>query len=261
MGANMIDRTLPYYKWFWQDWRANRKIQRMSYIERGLYRELLDECWVEGCIPNDIKELADICGCPEDVMADAWQVLSSCFELLEDGRLINQKLHSLRTEKDVERLKKSENGKKGGLAKAIGKQVPSNCHIEDKIKEDKKREKIATPEGVSESTFKDFLKLRKAKRLPWTETVEKSFTKEAEKLKWTMQQVIEYCCKKGWAGFEASWVKDELTANNQSNDKSWMFSNEGIVAKANELGVRSEGLSYQQLKDKCVFVMTQRSLQ
>ena len=139
--------------------------------------------------------------------------------------------------------------------------MPSNCHIEDKIKEDKKREKIATPEGVSESTFKDFLKLRKAKRLPWTETVEKSFTKEAEKLKWTMQQVIEYCCKKGWAGFEASWVKDELTANNQSNDKSWMFSNEGIVAKANELGVRSEGLSYQQLKDKCVFVMAQRSMQ
>ena len=133
----MVDRTLPYYKWFWQDWRANRKIQRMSYIERGLYRELLDECWVEGSIPNDIKELADICGCPENVMADAWQVLSSCFELLDDNTLINEKLHSLRTEKDVERLKKAENGKKGGLAKAIGKQVPSNCHIEDKIKEKK----------------------------------------------------------------------------------------------------------------------------
>ena len=205
----MIDRVLPYYKWFWQDWRANRKIQRMSYIERGLYRELLDECWVEGFIPSDIEELADICGCPVEVMADAWQVLSKCFDVLEDGKLVNEKLHSLRTEKDVERLKKSENGKKGGIAKAIAKQVPSNSHIEEKRREKKKREEIATPDGVSESTFTDFMKLRKAKRLPWTETVEKSFRKEAEKIKWSMQEVIEYCCKRSWAGFEASWVKTD----------------------------------------------------
>jgi uncharacterized protein YdaU (DUF1376 family) len=142
----MLDRTLPYYKWFWQDWRANRKIQRMSYIERGLYRELLDECWVEGSIPDDINELADICGCPIDVMADAWQVLSSCFVLV-DGVFINEKLHSLRTEKDMERLKKAENGKKGGIAKAIGKQVPSNCHIEEKRIVEKKREKNIAPIG------------------------------------------------------------------------------------------------------------------
>ena len=67
----IIDRVLPYYKWFWQDWRANRKIQRMTYIEKGLYRELLDECWVEGFIPDDIEELADICGCPKEIMANA----------------------------------------------------------------------------------------------------------------------------------------------------------------------------------------------
>ena len=255
----MTDRTLPYYKWFWQDWRANRKIQRMSYVERGLYRELLDECWVEGCIPNDIKELADICGCPEQVMADAWQVLGSCFELLEDGKLINQKLHSLRTEKDIERLKKSENGKKGGLAKAIGKQVPSNCHIEDKRKEKKIKEEILTPDGVSESTFKDFMKLRKAKRLPWTETVEKSFRKEAEKIKWSMQEVIEYCCKRSWAGFEASWVSKD-SVSKQADDKAWMFSDQGIIDKANELGVSSYGVAnYHQLKEKVLFVLAKKA--
>lgn len=255
----MTDRTLPYYKWFWQDWRANRKIQRMSFIERGLYRELLDECWVEGCIPNDIKELADICGCPEQIMADAWQVLSSCFDLLEDGKLINQKLHSLRTEKDIERLKKSENGKKGGLAKAIGKQVPSNCHIEEKKREKKIKEEILTPEGVSESTFKDFLKLRKAKRLPWTQTVEKEFKKEAEKMGWTMQQVIEHCCKRSWAGFEASWVSKE-SVSQKADDKAWMFSDQGIIDKANELGVSSYGVAnYHQLKEKVLFVLAKKA--
>jgi uncharacterized protein YdaU (DUF1376 family) len=111
-------RALPYYKWFWQDWRANRKTQRMGYVERGLYRELLDECWVEGSIPNDIAILAEICGCPKDVMANAWQVLESCFELLE-GKYINKKMESMRTEKDAERLMKSKSGKKGGVSKSL----------------------------------------------------------------------------------------------------------------------------------------------
>jgi uncharacterized protein YdaU (DUF1376 family) len=205
----MLDRTLPYYKWFWQDWRANRKIQRMSYIERGLYRELLDECWVEGAIPNDVNELADICGCPQQVMADAWQVLSSCFVLI-DGVLVNEKLHSLRTEKDVERLKKAENGKKGGIAKAIGKQVPSNCHIEDKIKEDKKREKnIVTPAGVSESIFKDYLEVRKAKKAKWTETALKGLIRESDKAKITLQEAMQICCERGWIGFKAEWIQQE----------------------------------------------------
>ena len=111
-------RALPYYKWFWQDWRANRKAQRMNYIERGLYRELLDECWVEGSIPNDLNILAEICGCPNDVMANAWQVLESCFKLVEDV-YINEKMESLRTEKDTERLVKALSGKKGGVSKSL----------------------------------------------------------------------------------------------------------------------------------------------
>jgi uncharacterized protein YdaU (DUF1376 family) len=256
----MIDRTLPYYKWFWQDWRANRKIQRMSYIQRGLYRELLDECWVEGYIPNDIKELADICGCPEDVMADAWQVLSSCFELIEDGKLINQKLHSLRTEKDVERLKKAENGKKGGLAKAIGKQVPSNCHIEEKRREKKIKEDNATPEGVSDSVFQDYLKIRKAQKKPFTETALKLMQSESKKAGISLQEAMEVCCARGWVGFKAEWHKKETTV--QQGDKSWQFSNEGIVAKAKELGVSDYGIAnYQQLKDKILLVMAKKAMQ
>jgi hypothetical protein len=204
----MIDRTLPYYKWFWQDWRANRKIQRMSYIERGLYRELLDECWVEGSIPNDLKELADICGCPNEVMADAWKVLSGCFVLV-DGVLINEKLHSLRTEKDIERLKKAENGKKGGVAKAIGKQVPSNCHIEEKRIVEKKREKntIPTPAGVSDDLWNDFLIYRKRLKAPVSDRVLARLIKEAELAKMPLDQVLETIIFKGWRSFEASWIQ------------------------------------------------------
>ena len=64
--------------------------------------------------------------------------------------------------------------------------------------------------------------------------------------------------------FRSNWVRRTFTTKHnpiKSEDKAWQFTNEGIVAKSLELGLRSEGLSYQQLKDKCIFVMTQRAIQ
>lgn len=148
-------RPLPYYKWHWQDWRANRTVQRMSYIERGIYRELLDECWSEGFIPSSIDKMADIVGCPSDVMADAWQVLSKCFVDAGEGRLINERLNIERTVKDSQRVTRAINGQKGGQAKSLNekeneasaKQVPSKCHIEEKRREEKSKEKERREEG------------------------------------------------------------------------------------------------------------------
>lgn len=145
-------RALPYFKWYWQDWRANRVVQRMNYIERGLYRELLDECWAEGGIPEEVEELAFLCDCPVDVMASAWQVLSKCFVPGEtDGVLVNARLERERTAKDRERLNRSKAGKKGGRAKGLNAKekiasastclaTPSKSHIEEKRREEKSKD-------------------------------------------------------------------------------------------------------------------------
>lgn len=151
-------KPLPYYKWFWQDWRSNRTVQRMTYVDRGLYRELLDECWVEGSLPDGIEALAEICGCPVDVMANAWQVLGKCFHLV-DGRLHNEKLDSLRTEKDVLRVARCAAGRKGGIRKALKEKeilasakhlpdVASVCHIEEKRREEKNTPLTPLPGGT-----------------------------------------------------------------------------------------------------------------
>lgn len=140
-------KPLGYYKWHWQDWRANRHVQRMTYIERGLYRELLDECWSEGGIPDDIEKLADICGCHVDVMANAWQMLGKCF-VAKGGLLVNERLEKERTEKDAHRVKMAQNGKTGGISKSMkdnekeaiaskSQANASNCHIEEKRREEK----------------------------------------------------------------------------------------------------------------------------
>lgn len=155
------DAPLPYYKWYWQDWRSNRAVQRMSYIERGLYRELLDECWSEGGIPADMESLADICGCPVEVLANAWQVLGRCFKLV-DGCYRNEKLDSLRTERDAVRVKRKDAGRLGGLRKSLNEkdslanasqmpEVASVCHIGEERREEERIEKQSATPSVADA--------------------------------------------------------------------------------------------------------------
>ncbi len=67
-----------------------------------------------------------------------------------------------------------------------------------------------------------------------------------------------------WLATWRNWVRRAFSKPNVSqkpDDKQWMFSDQGIVAKANELGVHSMGLTYHQLKEKCLLVMAKKAMQ
>lgn len=132
---------------------------------------------------------------------------------------------------------------------------------EKRQRRDRVREETETktPDGVTESVFKDYLEVRKTKKAKWTETALKGLTKEAEKAGISLQDAMELCCARGWVGFKADWIKDQDVAKT-NNDKQWMFSDAGIIAKAAELGVHSMGLSYKELKDKCLLVMAKKAM-
>jgi hypothetical protein len=116
---------LSYYKWFWKDWRANRAVQRMHYIARGFYRELLDEQFAEGFIPDDIGMLAEICGCPQAVMKEYWPEIQPHFTDHTEGGLVHPKMESVRTELDASRVKNSraartpKKGQSGGAQQSF----------------------------------------------------------------------------------------------------------------------------------------------
>lgn len=73
----MSDETprLPYYPWYAVDYRASFKVQRLSWQARGLYREILDECWIRGHVPDDFNELALICRCDIKDVAEHWRYI------------------------------------------------------------------------------------------------------------------------------------------------------------------------------------------
>jgi uncharacterized protein YdaU (DUF1376 family) len=125
-----------------------------------------------------------------------------------------------------------------------------------------KNQIINTPEGVSESIFKDYLEVRKAKKAKWTQTALKGLQREAEKAKMSLQDVIQLCCERNWVGFKAEWANSQNPVSKQGDDKSWMFSNQGIEDKAKELGVNDYGIqNHQQLKDKVLLVMAKKAMQ
>jgi len=101
--------ALPYYKWLWIDYRANRKVQRMPWQARGLYRELLDEFWSEGSLPDDTERLAEVCGCTTEEFEQHWPVIRPCFTL-QDGVLINAKMDSVRTPVNLMRVLEIRSG-------------------------------------------------------------------------------------------------------------------------------------------------------
>ena len=107
-------------------------VQRMTALERGIYRELLDEQWRVGSLQNDPKWLAAAALCTEDELATAWRTLSECFPAVEgsDGTMLqNPRLESERSEMDAKRVKATISGALGGRAKANANRPLSERHI------------------------------------------------------------------------------------------------------------------------------------
>jgi hypothetical protein len=95
---------------------------------------------------------------------------------------------------------------------------------EGKGKEGEKTARVAlAPDGVPEPVWQDFLKVRKAKRLPMTDTAWQGITREAAKAGIDLAQAVTVCCERGWATFNAGWyadsAKQHATGQRQSPNK------------------------------------------
>ena len=83
---------------------------------------------------------------------------------------------------------------------------------EGKGKEGKGKEGVATPDGVSDSVFQDFKKLRTAKKSPLTQTALDGIAREAKKAGLSLGEVLAMCCERGWVGFKAEWTQEKRSA-------------------------------------------------
>lgn len=62
------------------------------------------------------------------------------------------------------------------------------------------------PDGVPDAVWKDFKKLRSAKKAPVTETAMAGIAREADKAGLSLSDALAMCCERGWSGFKAKWL-------------------------------------------------------
>ena len=119
------------------------------------------------------------------------------------------------------------------------------------------KQKIATPEGVSDSLFKDYLEVRKAKKAKWTETAYKGLQREAEKAKMSISDVMQMCCERGWAGFKAEWVKE---ADAKSKELPLGTNEQIMYAYEHECGKDPKQARFNSYYEMKAYIVQQREL-
>ena len=212
---------MHYYKFNIADYRKDTT--HLSMLEHGIYRTLIDWYYLdEKPIPLDVEMVARRMRLStEDDLKSLKLVLFDFFEKTDKGHKhgrINVEIlgyHELA-------IKNAANGKLGGRPLKTQTVTSGNPNESDRKGNHKpltinhkpitNNTAVATPEGVSISVWKDFLKIRKAKKSPMTETALKEIEAEAIKAGITLSKALEHCCTRGWAGFKASWLDGEKTA-------------------------------------------------
>jgi len=166
------------------------------------YRRMIDLYYMNEQPFNDCSTVARrIRSTPEVVET----ILMEFFILEDDGTWHNKRVDE-EIAKYHERLSHASKAGKASVQARLNKR--STTVQLTKNQEPLTKNQIITPEGVSESVFKDFKKLREKHKAPITETALKGLKREAEKAKMTLDAVMTLCCERGWRGFKAEWIKE-----------------------------------------------------
>jgi uncharacterized protein YdaU (DUF1376 family) len=184
--------------------------QRLSLLEDLAYRRLLDEYYLhERPLNSGLTSVARQIGM-RDHEDEVQFVLESFFQLSEDG-WINK-----RADEEIAHYKgKIEQASKAGKASAERRSNGRSTDVQPTNNQQpitnkhKPKNTVATPEGVTDSVWQDWLSLRKTKKAAVTQTAIDGIAREASKAGVSLQTALETCCARGWTGFKADWLKDK----------------------------------------------------
>ena len=207
---------MHYYQFNIGDYKA--ATAHLTNEEDLAYRRLLDMYYdSESKIPLDTQWVARRIRVEENIIIS---VLNDMFDRHENGWF------HMRCQEVIEIYqamaeKNRANGRKGGRKKnPMGSQMDTDSHpiakatINQELRTNNQNTatKVATPDGVSESVWQDFQKLRKAKKAAITATAMLGIKREADKARMSLQQALETCCERGWVGFKAEWLEPKSFA-------------------------------------------------
>jgi len=140
----------PAFQFYAGDFLSDINVQLMTMAQRGIYITLLANEWIEGELPNNLVKLKVLCGNPVDFETD-WEAIKHCF-VVEDGKLVNNRLEKERGKMVAYRERMSDAGKKGAKTRwqGNGKAI---ARLSNKEEEREVEVKVKTKKQNKEKDF------------------------------------------------------------------------------------------------------------
>jgi len=177
------------------------KDRRPPWIK--LYREILDDMeW------HNLDPLAS------KVLVMCWLIASESDGQLPDIRTLAFRLR-MSEKQTSDCVSKLSHWLEQDDINVISSRYQDDAPETERETETEKRQKatiVATPEGVSQSVWNDFVRHRKAKKAQVTQTVIDGITKEAKKAGWPLEDALKETILRNWQSFKADWVANKTFA-------------------------------------------------
>lgn len=108
---------LTFYDWSVSRWVTSDAHDELDALGRGIYREMLDYCYVQGSVSADPVVLSRRCACTRQELIERWETIERYFYRSEDGKLRNRHADAFRSEyTDFIEVRRA-NGRRGGRPK------------------------------------------------------------------------------------------------------------------------------------------------
>ena len=233
---------MHYYKRNLGDYA--KKAGRLTMLQHGAYTLLIDSCYDRELFPTLEQALEWTWASTEAEVEAVKFVLSRFFVLDKDGcyvqdRILAELLHYQKNADinkriaDEREAKRREN--RTNRVQVVNESTPNQEPLTTNHKPLKnKATSVATPIGVSDSVWQEFVSHRKSKKARVTQLVIDGIQKEASIAGWSLEDALKETIVRNWQSFKADWVKDEnLSKTGQMNQRVISGLTRGLIGGGN----------------------------
>lgn len=219
-----------------------RDTAHLSMVEDGAYRRLLDAYYIKELpLPKAVRDVYRLVRAGSKVEKDAVSIVLSEF-FSEDANGWRHKRCDTEIARYQDKQAKAKrsaearwsaskphsdgnaNASPNAYADAMRTHSDGNALQSPVTRHQTPKKKntsaIAPPDGVSDSVWQDFLKIRVAKKAPMTDTALDGIRAEAGIAGIELSEALKICCARGWQGFKAKWLDEKYSSPHGAQGQS-----------------------------------------
>jgi len=246
---------MHYYKRNLGDYA--KKAGRLSLLQHGSYTVLIDSCYDREQFPT-LEQAIEWTWADSPDEVEAVKFVLRKFFILEDGIYVQNRIR----EEIAEYHEKASINKRIAIDRET-KRKESNTNRERTVDEappnhkplTKNQEPVTTNQepltnnkihthlamllnaGVEKQIAKDWLSIRKVKRLPLTQTAFDAISKKIAGAGLSINGGIKVCVENGWAGFSAEWLSTVPELKTGGPFVHWWDTEEATHQRARQEGL------------------------